>query len=145
MFLLTEFRDYNHTDIRSMPYSMLLKLYEPFPHSEVSHVRRTATEEGQCRWMCPAQQLFCKLEKEPEEKLVLRTRHMLLLPDILSRWRIQKWCLTAAGPTPTLQPCGMCSVWATAPVIKAVTVGRAEASTPGPRPQLFLPKRRHLF
>lgn len=59
---------------------------------------------------------------------------MLLVPDILSCWRIQKWCLTAAGPTPTLQPCGMRPVWATLAAVKAVTVGRGEASLPGPWP-----------
>lgn len=35
-----------------------------------------------------------------------------------------KVCLTVAGPRPALQPYGMCSVWATLPVIKAVTVER---------------------
>lgn len=43
------------------------------------------------------------------EKAALRTRRMLLAPDILSCWRTQKWCLRAAGPSPTLQPRGMCS------------------------------------
>lgn len=70
----------------------------------------------------------CKPEAWLKEKAVLRTRHMLLVPD--------KWCLTvllASRPPP--QPCGMCSVWAGLPGSQALTWReRAEVCSLGPWP-----------
>lgn len=53
----------------------------------------------------------CELETEPEEKSALRTRYRLLAPEAAAAGG-HKARVTAPGPAPALQPCGMCSVWA---------------------------------
>lgn len=60
--------------------------------------------------------------------------------------RIQKWCLTAAGPAPTLQPQGMCCVWAALSHQGSYCgEGRGRPSRSWPEPWAFPALRRDLF
>lgn len=126
-------RDYDRTGIIEAGHTRdFLKKYECFPYSE-AFCTETPGYEGR-----PVRIGGCALHNSSSvswrnsqrRNLFLEQGTCCWLPDILSCWRIQKWCLTAAGPTPTLWPRGMCPVWATVPAIKAVTVGRGKASSP---------------
>lgn len=100
-------RDYDRTGIIEAGHTRdFLKKYECFPYSE-AFCTETPGYEGR-----PVRIGGCALHNSSSvswrnsqrRNLFLEQGTCCWLPDILSCWRIQKWCLTAAGPTPTLRP-----------------------------------------
>lgn len=124
-----------------------LKKYECFPYSEVFRTEAPGYEGkavsiGGCALHNSS---TVSWRNSQRRNLFLEQGTCCWLPDILSCWRIQKWCLTAAGPTPTLPALWNVLCLGHSPSHQGSDCGEGRSQLSRPWPELSLQKEGICF